>query len=312
MSYDSILGTPDVASAMVPDQTSTEIIKSAEQSSIIMSKAKKTPMSSKTYKQPVLASKAMAYWVNGETGLVQTSDLIWQNMTITAEPIGVIVPIPNDLIDDSNVPLWDEVKPEISEAFGMKIDSAALFGTDAPVSWPTGLVPAATAAGNVVTVGTNPTIAADVAALAGKVDSQGYAINGFAARPGISWTLRQAVDTTKRPIFADALTGNGEMSLYGYGLDEVRNGAWNSEAAELLAVDWSKIVVGVRRDITYDLYSEGVISDADGSVVLNLMQQRCKALLVTMRVGLAVAAPVTRIGGDVQKYPAGVLVPAGK
>ena len=46
------------------------------------------------------------------------------------------------------MPLWDQVKPLIAEAIGKKVDQAALFGVDKPASWPTAVIPAATAAGN--------------------------------------------------------------------------------------------------------------------------------------------------------------------
>jgi hypothetical protein len=88
----------------------------------------------------------------------------------------------------------------------------------------------------------------------------------------------------------------------------VDNGAWDDDEAELLAADWKKFVVGIRQDVTYDLFSEGVISDADGKVILNLMQQDTKALRVVFRVGFQVAIPVTRIGPST-RYPAGVITP---
>ncbi|WP_222845999.1 hypothetical protein [Corynebacterium aurimucosum] len=79
----------------------------------------------------------------------------------------------------------------------------------------------------------------------------------------------------------------------------------------MFGLDWDKQVVGIRQDITYDLFSEGVISDADGKVVLNLMQQDTKALRVVMRVGWQTAIPVTRASKGKKKiYPGGVITPA--
>ena len=309
MAYTNIIGRADVTDAMVPEQEIPGILKSATEASVIMTKARRTAMSSKVQKQPVLATLPNAYWVNGDTGLKQTSKTTWDKITMTAEELAVIVPIPNALIDDANVPLWNEVKPLLGEAAGALIDEAAVFGVNKPTSWPTALVPAATAAGNVIAAGTGDDIGVDIAMLAEKIDKQGFAINGFATRPGISWTLRSLRDTTGRPLWADAMAGTGNPGLYGLDLVEVRNGSWNAAAAELLAVDWSKVVYGVRQDITYDLFSEGVISDDEGKVVLNLMQQDSKALRMVMRVGFQVAVPVSRITTGT-RYPAGVLTPA--
>lgn len=309
--YSNIIGRAEVSDALIPPQVISEIIKSATEQSVLMTNAKRTAMSTKVAKQPILASLPSAYWVNGDTGLKQTDKQTWQGLTITAEELAVIVPIPNAVIDDSNVPLWNEVKPSLAEAAGQLIDQAALFGVNKPSSWPVALIPGATAAGNVVEAGTGPDLGVDVANLAEMIDKTGFAINGFATRPGISWTLRAMRDNSGRPIYNDALAGTGNPGLYGLPVTEVRNGSWDSDVAELLAVDWTKVIYGVRQDITYDLFSEGVISDDSGAVVLNLMQQDSKALRMVMRVGFQVAVPAARIFSGT-RYPAGVLVPAGE
>ena len=309
MAYNDIIGTPDVTDAMVPEQTSKEILQEAPGSSVILERARRVPLSKKKAKQPVLSGLPMAYWVDGEAGLKQTTKATWENLTITAEELAAIVPIPDALIDDSDVPLWAEIRPLLAEAIGQKVDDAAIFGADKPASWPTALVPGAIDAGNVLEEGTHADFGADVAALAGMVSEKGVAVNGFASRPGLQWKMVGLRDTTGQPIYTQGLAGSTPNGLYGYPLNEVRNGAWNSEAAELLAADWSKVVVGVRQDITYDLFREGVITDADGKVILNLMQQDSKALRVVFRVGFQIAAPVSRVS-NTRAYPAGVLTPA--
>ena len=69
-------------------------------------------------------------------------------------------------------------------------------------------------------------------------------------------------------------------------------------------------MVGVRQDITYKVFDQGVISDTEGNVVYNLMQQDAQAMRVVMRVGFAVANPLTRIAAKGSQYPAGFLTPA--
>jgi len=311
MAVDNIIGRAEVSDALLPDQTINEIIQTAPEQSVILSRAKNIRMSSKKAKQPVLDSLPDAYWLDGDTGLKQTTDASWKGTTVTAEELAVIVPIPNAVVDDANVPLWDQIRPLLAEAIGKKVDQAGLFGTDKPASWPTAIVPAAIAAGNTVAAGTGEDFGVDVANLAEMVSNDGFAINGFASRPGLSWKLRTLRDTNGQPIYGAPMTEAQAAVLYGFPLDEVRNGAWNSASAELLAADWSKFVVGIRQDITYDLFSEGVISDSEGKVVLNLMQQDSKALRVVFRVGFQVANPLTRLNGTASsRYPAGVLTPA--
>lgn len=305
--YSNIVGRTSVADALMPDQVVDGIIQDAATESIMLRRAKQVRMTSKKAKQAVLSTLPDAYWVDSDNGLKQTSEAAWKNITITAEELAVIVPIPDAVINDANVPLWDQVKPLIAEAIGKKVDQAALFGVDKPDTWPDAIVTAATAAGNVQKIGTK--LAEDIATLAEKVSVGGFAVNGFASRPGLSWKVRGLTDTTGRPIFADALNGNGDFSIYGYPLDEVRNGAWNAESAELAMLDWSKFLIGIRQDVTYDIFKEGVISDDSGKVVLNLMQQDTQALRAVFRVGFQVAVPQNRLTGE-DAYPAGILTPA--
>jgi len=305
--YANILGRADATAALVPDQVINEIIQEAPKSSVILDRAKTVRMSSQKAKQPVLATLPEAYWVDGDTGLKQTTKNTWTGLTITAEELAVIVPIPDAVVDDANVPLWDQIKPLLAEAIGLKVDRAALFGEDSPTSWPTGMIPGAIAAGNTITESDD--LGVDVAAMGQQLAEQGFGITGFASKPGLQWQLVGLRSATGTPIYTPSLSAGTPAGLYGYPLNEVMNGAWDADEAVMLGADWSKFVVGIRQDITYDLFSEGVISDADGKVILNLMQQDTKALRVVFRVGFQVAKPITRVGGSAG-YPAGVIVPA--
>lgn len=304
--YANITGRADLTDQLVPDQVVNEIIQTAPEDSVVLSRAKSVRMTSKKAKQPVLASLPDAYWVDGDAGLKQTTKATWGGISMTAEELAVIVPIPDAVVDDANVPLWDSIKPLLKEAIGKKVDEASLFGTDKPASWPTAIIPGAIAAGNVSQLSDTNSLADAFLSVAQQASEGGFAVNGFATQPGLNWQLRGLKDGNGQYLFGAPSQG-GNATLFGYNLDEVRNGAWDAATATGLALDWSKFVVGVRQDITYDLFKEGVISDSDGKVVLNLMQQDSKALRVVFRVGFQVAVPMTRLGGT---YPAGVVTPA--
>ena len=305
--YSNIIGRAEVSDAMLPPEISKEIIQEAPKSSVFLSRARRVALTKKEGKQPILSSMPSAYWINGDTGLVQTDEVNWGDQTITAEDLGLIIPIPLNVLNDSDVPLWDEVKPLMVEAVGAKVDGSALFGVDKPDTWPDAVIPAAISCGNTVVRGTHADLGADVAGLCKILAQQGYGVNGFASKPGMQWELVGLRNAQGDPIYTQSLAGRPESGLYGYPLNETDNGSWDMEKADLVAADWKKMVVGIRQDISYDLYKECVISDANGKIVLNLMQQRCAALMVTMRIGFQVAKPLTRLGG---KYPAGVIVPA--
>lgn len=295
----------------VPVETVNEIIQELPGQSVALSRMRQVRMSSKTRKQNVLASLPAAYWVDGDTGLKQTTKATWDNIVMTAEELAALVPVPNAVIDDSDMPIWELVKPLLVEAIGNKLDLATLFGIDKPTTWPTALVPAAIAAGNTVAEGTGADFGVDVASLAGMIAKDGFAVNGFASAPGLNWKLIGLRDGNERPIYGNPMAVGQPGTLYGYPLHEVTNGAWQANAAELIAADWSKFVVGVRQDITFDLFDQMVISDDDGKVIFNAPQQDSKVLRVVFRVGYQVANPLTRTNQvAATRYPAGVLTPA--
>lgn len=308
--YADIVGRAAISNELMPDQVVQDIIKEAETSSLVLGNARRQAMSKKVYRQPVLSKVPKAYWVNGDNGLKQTTDFAFENLTMTAEEMALIIPIPDSVVDDSDLPLWNAVRPLAVEALGSLLDEATLLGTSKPESWPEGLIPGAIASGNVVQGSAQDDLGVSVAKLGEKMAQNGVAPSSFLGRPGLNWNLVGLRDANKQPIYTSGNPATGQpASLYGYPMQEVKNGAWNATAAELMGVDWSKVIIGVRQDVTFDLFKEGVISDADGKVVLNLMQQDTKALRVVFRVGYQVAQPYSKLTGK-KVYPAGVVTPA--
>jgi HK97 family phage major capsid protein len=292
---------------LVPTPVSAEIIQEMPASSAVLSLAKRVPMSAKTSRQPVLSVLPTAYFVNGDTGLKQTSKQEWENVTLVAEELAVIIPIPEAYLDDAQVPIWDEVRPRVAEAFGNKIDAACLFGLDKPATWGEDVLTSATNAGNVVIEGSGADIAVDIAELARTIALDGFTANGFAAEPGFSWRLVGMRTEQGVPIYAPP-AGGQPAGLYGRPFPEVDNGSWESEMATVIAGDWRKAILGVRQDMTFRVFSEGVISGDDGSIILNLMQQDSVALRVVARFGWALANPVTRLNTDAAtRSPFGIM-----
>lgn len=295
---------------MRPDMAS-EIIKALPANSVVMANAKTVRLTSKEREQPVLAALPDAFWIDGDTGNMQTTAGKWEKTKMVAEDLGVIVPIPNNVLDDAAFPLFEEMTPLIAEAIGRKIDAAALFGVDAPKTFGTPLVTGAVAAGQVVAEGTREDLGADVAELGELLASKGTDFTGFVAPKGFQWRLRGMRSNTGAPIYSDPQVGMYETqpaSLYGYSLAASTNGVWDDSAASLLAVDWSSVAVGIRQDISYEVFREGVITDDSGKIIYNMMTQRMRALRVIMRVGYQLAEPLSRYG---KVFPAGILTAKG-
>lgn len=310
--YNAAVARTDLGNGgIIPVQYATDIIKNSPKSSVLLTRGRRVTMTSRERTQPVLNLFPQAYWVNGDTGLKQTTKQQWGDLKMTAEELAVIVPVPDAVIADSSIDLWGEITPAISESIGKLVDQACIFGVGKPSTWPSDIVSAATAADNVVEAGTGADLADDIAALGELMADEGYSVNGFASQPGLQWKLRRLRASDGTPIYQSQLNASGVAGLYGLALNEVENGAWDPAKATLIAADWTNFLVGIRQDITYKWLDQAVISDDDGKVILNLAQQDCTALRVVMRVGFQVANPINRIQEDASKrYTAAVLTPA--
>ena len=310
--YNAAVARTDLGNGgIIPVQYATDIIKNSPKSSVLLTRGRRVTMTSRERTQPVLNLFPQAYWVNGDTGLKQTTKQQWGDLKMTAEELAVIVPVPDAVIADSSIDLWGEITPAISESIGKLVDQACIFGVGKPSTWPSAIVSAATAADNVVEAGTGADLADDIAAVGELMADEGYSVNGFATQPGLQWKLRRLRASDGTPIYQSQLNASGVAGLYGLALNEVENGAWDPAKATLIAADWTNFLVGIRQDITYKWLDQAVISDDDGKVILNLAQQDCTALRVVMRVGFQVANPINRIQEDASKrYTAAVLTPA--
>jgi len=318
MAFDDIITRDAGTDPLVPEPVTAQIIQEMPAASAVLGNARRVTMSALTQRQPVLSALPSAFFLSAEAGsegtgaLKQTTSQDWKNLTLVAEELATIVPIPEAYFDDSMVPVWDEVRPRLVEAAANLIDGACLFGVSKPSTWGPAVYQAAVGAGNVVVNGSGDDIAQEVALLGQQLAEDGFSVNGFASKPGFGWQLVGIRTDDGQPIYQPNLQGGGPGNLYGFPLREVRTGAWDAAEALLIAGDWSKAIVGVRQDISFRVFSEGVIQDCDGNIVVNLMQEDALALRMTMRLAWQVANPVTRVNTtDATRFPFAVLQAAG-
>lgn len=302
------------AQALIPEEVAREIIQGVPEMSAIMSLATKAPNMSRAQKRlPVLSTLPTAYFVNGDTGLKQTSDQAWGNKFLDAEELAVIIPIPEAVLDDTDYDIWAEVKPRIMEAFGVAFDAAVMFGTNAPASWPTNLLSAATAAGNVVTLGTGVDLYDDLLGEDGVislVEQDGFMVTGHAAAMSMRGKYRALRDANGQPLFRTSMQAADRYELDGSPIWFPRNGALDAAQALQFSGDWKQLIYAMRQDVTYKILTEAVITDGSGAIVYNLAQQDMIAIRAVMRLAWQVPNPINRVNSTATRYPFGVLKPA--
>jgi len=297
MPYNNIVGRVDVA-GVIPEEASLEIIAEAPRSSIVMTYGRRVAMSTRDSTVPVLSAFPVAYWVNpADTGLKQTSEFALLPKQLTAEELAVIVVIPISVEEDAGVDLWAVARPLLAEALGNTLDQTVLNGTNAPASMTdANIIAAAVAAGNVVTYdAANP--ATSASALLGELEEDEFFPTGVVAKSLLAGAARIS-------MMSDMSTGMTQNNWWGVPV-EYRN--WGPPPETIaIAGDWTKAVVGVRRDIRFEMFSEGVIQDGAGAIQFNLLQQDLRAIRATFRVAFGVAIPKGATT-PADRYPFAVL-----
>lgn len=302
-------------SGLIPEPVTREIIQGVAEGSAVLQMGRRLPnMTSKTQTMNVLDMLPTAYFVNGDTGMKQTTKMKWDKKKIYAEEIAVIVPIPEAVLDDADYDIWGEVRPRLVEAFGKVIDGAILFGTNKPTSWRDSVLETCTKAGSVVAA--TPYIYDDLLAEGGviaKVEESGYLVNGIMSAIQMRAKLRGLKDLNGNPIFKTDMQGATPYALDGSPMYFPRNGAFDTAKALMFAGDWSELVYSIRQDITFKIFDQGVVQDpSDNSIVYNLMQNDMVALRAVMRLGWEIPNPKTAYNDTLSKYcPFAVYAPAG-
>jgi len=323
MAFNDLIDRED-AGALIPEEVSREILGKIAEDSIVMNFGRRLPnMVRAQVRQPVWTQLPQAFFVNGDTGMKQTTKAAWDNVFINAEEIACYVVVPDAVRDDVDYDIWEEAKPGIVSAIGKVFDQAVMYGINAPTSWPDPISIGAAEAGHVVTAGDVGDLYDDLLGEGGVlslIEEDGYMATGHVAALRMRAKLRglreKDVDgnATGSPIFVSSRMDAGKTtySLDGEDLVFPRNGAIDPNRSLLISGDWSQLVWSVRQDLTYKVITEGVITDSDNNIIMNLPQQDSSALRVVFRCGWALPNPINLVNEDpATRYPFAMYEPVG-
>lgn len=302
------------AEAIIREQVVSTIFQDAPKQSTFMSMARKLPnMTSNQTRMRVLDFLPTAYWVDGDTGMKQTSRQAWDNVYIEAGELAVIVPIPEAVLDDAEFDIFGEITPRVNEAIGQCVDSAIIFGVNRPRNWQNDIITLARQAGNNVPVGSNPdyyNLLLGEGGVISKVEEDGYMATGALAAMTMRAKLRGIRATDGSLIFKSDMQGSTNYALDGAPMYFPQNGAYDNKIAQLIVGDFKQAVYSIRQDITVKILDQGVIQDpATKEIMYNLAQQDMVALRIVFRMGWALPNPATRMDEDRVGCPFAYLEP---
>jgi HK97 family phage major capsid protein len=312
VAYNSLISRTS-ASALIPEIVTNDILGGLTNESAALTMFKHVPMSTNQTRMPVISALPLAYFVDGDTGLKQTTQVDWSNKYLNVEELAAIVPIPENVLADAKFDTWGAVKPLLSQAIARALDAAIFFGTNKPASWPTAIATAAASAGNTVTRGTNNAaaggIAGDFSDLFATVEADGFDVNGIIATTSYKGRLRQARATTGESLLTPGQTT--AQAAYGVDLAFPMRGLWptGSGSAEAIAGDFTQGILGIRQDITFKVLDQASLYDAAGNLQYALAQQDMVALRVVFRCAFQVANTMNYDQQtEASRYPFAVLV----
>ena len=280
---------PDL-NALIEPQIMNEIIEGTITKSAALTMFTKLPnMTTDKTKMRVLSGLPTAYWVDesSNNGRKNLTKQMWDNKFIVAEELAVIVPIKENLLNDTAVDIWGSIKPRIEEAMAKKIDEAIFTGTDKPSGFRADILTSIKAAGSTISQGSDTLYMAINNAMS-KVEESGFLPDGIIGGIDIKSKFRVMLDTTGQPIKGTEI--DSMKKAY------IDNGSWDKTKSQMILGDMKQAVFAIRQDVTFKYLDQAIIQDpSTGEILYNLAQDDMIALRVVMRMGWEIPNPINAL-----------------
>lgn len=254
------------------------IMKEVAQNSIVMQLGKYHEMDGKQEKTVhVQTDGVSAYWVN-ETETIKTDKPEIVPVTLRAHKLGIILLASREALNYTWEKFFEDMKPQIVEAFYTKIDEAGLLGHETPFA--NSVAKAAKDASKVIG---GPVTYENILKLEDKLLDDDIEINAFVSRVSNRSALRDARDGDKKTIYdkdANKLDGTVVVDMK----------SKQFKKGDLLAGDFDHLIYGVPYNINYKISEEGQITtvkNVDGTPV-NLFEQEMIAIRCTMDIAVMI------------------------
>lgn len=254
------------------------IMKEVAENSLVMQLGKYHEMDGKQEKTVYVQTDGVsAYWVN-ETETIKTDKPEVVPVTLRAHKLGIILVASREVLNYTWEKFFEDMKPQIVEAFYTKIDEAGLLGHETPFA--NSVAKAAKDASKVIG---GPVTYENILKLEDKLLDDDIEINAFVSRVSNRSALRDARDGDKKTIY-DKETNK----LDGTVVVDMKSKQFKK--GDLLAGNFDNLIYGVPYNINYKISEDGQIStikNADGTSI-NLFEQEMVAIRCTMDIAVMI------------------------
>ncbi len=267
------------------------------------------PMNTKTTTISVLSTLPEAKFVSESptdaSGKKPTSKLTWENKSLVAEEIAVIIPVHESVVADATEDILEKITAQGAAAIARKLDAAVIFGTDKPASWTSpALFPAATQAGNIFQVASaagRDDLAGSILQAAEAIAASGGDPDAFLSSPALRFQLANLRDANGNALFNRQVGPTGEsVDILGLAANFVKG--FDTATATAIIADRELVKIGVRQDITVKLLTEATVNGQ------SLAETDHVALRFVARFGYALGNVLTSAG--VKASPVAAVTPA--
>lgn len=269
----------------VPKEQGTLVLKEFMQQSAITKLAKFEEMTKPEKEFTYLATGPGAYWV-GEGEKIQTSKATWLTAKMVSKKLGVIIPVSKEFLRYSVKDFFNQMRPAIAEAFAIKFDQAALFGTASPFGVGQSVFERATTAGNILPHDDAASLYDELNGILAFVEDGDKDVNGFTTIRRFKQKLRGAKDGNGQPLFNDS-TADAPAQALGSPIGFVDAKSWDYQKSLLMAADWNMARYGIPQGMEYKISEDATLTTIVGedSQPINLFERDMFALRVTQQVG---------------------------
>lgn len=218
-----------------------------------------------------------AYWVN-ETEKIKTDKPEVVPVSLKAHKLGIILVASREALNYTWQKFFEDMKPQIVEAFHTKIDEAGLLGHETPFA---NSVAKAAKDSSQVVVG--PINYQNILELEDKLYEADINPNAFVSKVQNRSALRESRDGDKKTIYDKATNTIDGITTVDLKSKQFKKG-------DLLAGDFNSLIYGVPYNINFKISEEGQIStmkNSDGTPI-NLFEQEMVAVRVTMDIAVMV------------------------
>ena len=260
----------------LPVDVSKEIMQKAQESSAIMSLARKIELPGRGAAINVITSDPEASWV-GETSAKPVSNPGLETKIMRAYKLAVIVPFSDEFRRDL-ASLFDALIQRLPGALAKKFDETVFGNGNKPGD----------DFDNFASI-TAQSLASDVygglVAADTDIALHGGIANGYAISPQMKGILLAAVDGNERPLFINSVAEGAIPMILG-NPTKIAKGAFKSGSPATVGVvgDWTQAMYGTVEGVKIG-YSADATLDLGGGSSINLFQQNMFAVKAEIEVG---------------------------